>query len=300
MRTTALLLLIMPIFSFIVNAGTWENRRNALTQVAVYSEFRIFYATSGKDKLPSNRQVDKNNNKVPDFIESIGKRLTNSDRFFKNEVGLNPPLKSNRYRSRAHYIDVNVLDFSHNKKGPKNGIAYDGTPKFNRALTGKRSVNVLTMDLSGKVNLNTNTVEHELFHLYQNGYTYFKNRWFTEGTARWSELVINGRIGKGNKLPETTLAKERLFNKSYDANSFWNQIIIITDKKNLGKNFIKNLLEELDRTDDRAAFSRGIPNKNWKESEQRSSKNNAYIWQAILNVSNKYPPSEEINKLRLL
>ena len=38
-----------------------------------------------------------------------------------------------------------------------------------------------------------------------------------------------GRIGKGSKLPNTKIEKEKLFKKSYDANSFWNELIIITD-----------------------------------------------------------------------
>ncbi|WP_076419747.1 hypothetical protein [Colwellia sp. UCD-KL20] len=300
MLISKLLVLLISIFSFFVNAGAWEKRRSFLEKVAVYDEFRIFYSLSGKDKLPINRQADINHNKVPDFIENIGKRLTDSNRFFKYEVGLTPPLQSNRYRDQVHYIDVNVLDLSNNKKGPKNGIAYDGTPKFNRSLTGKASVNVLAMDISGGVNLNSNTVEHELFHLYQNGYTYFKNRWYTEGTARWSELVIKGRIGKTSKLPNTKVEKEKLFKKTYDANSFWNKLIILTDKENLGKKFIKYLLEELERVDDIAARSRGFNNKNWKESEQRSENNNFYIWLAINNISKKLPNSMEIKSLGLL
>ncbi|SFD11510.1 hypothetical protein [Pseudoalteromonas denitrificans] len=300
MHISKLLVLLIPIFSCFVNAGSWEKRRSTLEKVAVYDEFRIFYSLSGKDKLPKSHRVDINHNKVPDFIESIGKRLTDSNRFFKYDVGLKNPLNSNRYRGLVHYIDVNVLDFSNNKKGPKNGVAYDGTPKFNRSLAGKTSVKVLTMDISGGVNLNSNTVEHELFHLYQNGYTYFKNRWYTEGTARWSELVIKGRIGKATKLPKTKAAKEKLFKKTYGASSFWNELIVIIDKENLGKSFIKYLLEELESVDDMAARSRGIDNKNWKESEQRSKKNNFYIWQAINSVSKKFPISAEIKNLSLL
>jgi hypothetical protein len=300
MHISKLFILLISIFSCFVNAGSWEKRRSALEQVAVYKEFRIFYSLSGKDELPKRRRTDNNHNKVPDFIESIGKRLMDSNKFFKYEVGLKNPLKSKRYRGRAHYIDVNVLDFSNNKKGPKNGVAYDGTPKFNRSMVGKSSVNVLAMDISGRVNLNSNTVEHELFHLYQNGYTYFKNRWYTEGTARWSELIIKGRIGKGSKLPNTKVEKDKLFKKSYDANSFWNELILITDKKNLGKSFIKYLLEELERVDDIAARSRGINSVNWKESEQRSTKNNFYIWQAINSVSKRFPHSSEIKNLSLL
>jgi hypothetical protein len=60
------------------------------------------------------------------------------------------------------------------------------------------------------------------------------------------------------------------------------------------------LLEELDSVDDIAARSRGINVKDWKESEQRSTKNNFYIWQAINSVSKKFPYSSEIKNLSLL
>lgn len=264
------------------SAGTWEDRRSKLDEAAVYDRFRIFYSLSGKDALPRKRQIDSNNNKVPDFIESVGSRLIDADSFFRQEVGLRPPLKSKRYIGHAHYIDVNVLDFSNNKNGPKNGVAYDGTPLFNRSLSGQASLNVITIDLSGSVRLKSQSIEHELFHLYQNGYTYFKNRWYTEGTARWSELVMIGRIGNGEELPKTTIQKEELFNKSYAANKFWNRLIAKVDQKTLGKKFIRLLLEQLDYADDSAAKDRGMVNKNWKESEQRSNKNNLYIWNAAI------------------
>ena len=300
MYISKLLVLFISICSCFANAGAWENRRSSLEKVAVYGEFRVFYSLSGKDSLPKSRRVDSNHNKIPDFIDSIGKRLIDSNNFFKYEVGLKPPLMSKRYRGQVHYIDVNVLDFSNNKKGPKNGVAYDGTPKFNRALAGKRSVKVLAMDISGGVNLKTNTVEHELFHLYQNGYTYFKNRWYTEGTARWSELVIKGQLGKTSALPKNIDAKNELFNKTYGASAFWNALIVIADKENLGKNFMKALLEELERVDDIAAKSRGIGHKNWKESEQRNKENNLYIWQAIIRVSRNFSDSRDIKNLSLL
>ncbi|MFT5718635.1 MAG: hypothetical protein ACI9T7_002842 [Oleiphilaceae bacterium] len=113
---------------------------------------------------------------------------------------------------------------------------------FNGSLSGQVSLNVLTIDLSGLVRLKSQSIEHELFHLYQNGYTFFKNRWYTEGTARWSELVMSGHIGRGEELPKTTIQKEELFNKSYGANKFWNELIAKVDQKTLGKKFVRYYL----------------------------------------------------------
>lgn len=282
-----------------VSAGSWEDRRSKLDQVEIYGGFRIFYSLSGKDALPKDRKVDSDNRGVPDFIESVGKRLTDAGRFFRREVGLTPPLKSKRYLGKAHYIDVNILNFSNNKKGPKNGIAYDGTPKFNRARAGQASLNVLVIDLSGSVRLQTNSVEHELFHLYQNGYTFFKNRWYTEGTARWSELIVEGRMGRSELLPYSAITREKIFKKTYDANSFWNELIIKVDRKTQGKRFIKVLLEELDFADNIAARNRGLNERYWKESDQRSADNNIYIWNATLKAIQRVGRSsdDEIKKL---
>lgn len=265
-------------------AGSWEERRNKLDRVAIYDKFRVFYSLSGSDSVPDDRKIDANGNGTPDFIEEVGARLRNMDDFLRKEVALVSPLKSNRYIGKAHYIDVNILGFSGHKQGPKNGVAYDGTPKFSRSLIGQVSLNVLAIDLSGSVDLKTNSVEHELFHLYQNGYTFFKNRWYTEGTARWSELIILNRIGKRGALPDTVIARDELFKKTYTASTFWNELIFNLDNHAKGKIFIKHFLEELDYADNLAAKERGLSNISWKESEQRSKANDQYIWQAIKNV----------------
>lgn len=274
--------MLLIVFSGVANAGAWADRRSQLDNVAVYDRFRIFYSLSGKDALPEKRQIDQNRNGIPDFIDEVARRFLKADKFFRNEVELTPPLKSKRYIGQVHYIDVNILNFSLNKKGPKNGVAYDGTPKFNRAISGQASLNVLAIDLSGSVRLKSNSVEHELFHLYQNGYSYFKNRWYTEGTARWSELVINSHVGVGGQLPSSTAQKLELFSKTYDANRFWNELILRSDKSKHGRVFIKTLLEQLDYVDDIAARDRGIASVNWKESEQKSKHNNPYIWRAVI------------------
>jgi hypothetical protein len=293
------LIILLALCPQLASAGSWEDRRSKLDQVAIYDKYRIFYSLSGKDALPRDRRGDYDKNGIPDFIESVGVRLTDADKLFRGEVGLIPPLKSKRYIGKAHYIDVNILDFSNNKKGPKNGVAYDGTPKFNRSRSGQLSLNVLVIDLSGSVRLNTNSVEHELFHLYQNGYTFFKNRWYTEGTARWAELIMLGRIGNGASLPDSESTRERLFNKTYAANSFWNELIRKIDSGTQGKHFIKALLEELDYSDDIATRKRGLDYSYWKESEQRSTDNNIYIWKATLKAIQRTGKTSdpEINKL---
>ncbi len=298
-----LCLLLLFVSSF-CHAGKWLERRSKLDKVAIYDHFRVFYTLKGRDALPQKRQVDLDKNGIPDFIDKVGGRLLETDQTFTDDVGLTPPLKNKRYRGKAFYIDINVLRFSKEGKGPKNGIAYDGIVKFNRELSEQTTTRVLAIDLSSSVRLQSNSIEHELFHIYQNGYTYFKNRWYTEGTARWSELINDGKLGKSGELPKTLGDKHELYNKSYDAKGFWNALIHRVDKKSKGKVFIRHLLEQLDRLDNLAAINRGISPVKWKESEQRSSENSDYIWLAIINALNKTDPSfakdKEIMKLKHL
>lgn len=287
-----ILITLLAMIPYLAAASSWEQRRNELEQVALYKQFRIFYSLSGKDKLPDDQQADHDNNGVPDFVESIGRRLVDADHIFRHDVKLTAPLDSKRYYGKAHYIDVNIVTFSKSYKRPQNGIAYDGTPTFNRSLTGQSSVKVLAIDLSGMVDLKTNTVEHELFHLYQNGYTYFKNRWFTEGTARWSESLLKGRIGSAHTLPDNAEQREELFRSSYAASRFWNQLILTHDSENLGKRFIRMLLIRLSHMDDVAAKERGIATDSWPEAEQKSKENDIYIWRAAIQIS------EELSRQR--
>ncbi|WP_105102236.1 hypothetical protein [Microbulbifer pacificus] len=277
---------LFPIFALLlsdmVSGETIASRRQNLDNVAIVDRFRIFYSLSGIDALPPERRIDLNKNGTPDYIEKLARRFIHVDRFYREDVGLVSPLDSDRYRGHASYIDINLIDLARNKKGPKNGIAYDGTPKIDRSAASQKSVNVLLIDLSNALSWENRSVEHELFHLYQNGYTYFKNPWYTEGTARWSEYVMDGRIGAGGTLPRTKDQLHMLFGKKYDASSFWNELILRCDMADRGKNFIRHLLEALKELDSVAAEDRQMNTTNWKESEQRSKDNDPYIWRAVL------------------
>ncbi len=275
MSVKTVLFVVICIFSDIVSGTTLAERRENLEQVAVYDRFRIFYSLSGEDALPPARRADDDNDGIPEYVDQLGRRFLQTDRFYRNEVGLVSPLDGERYKGHAHYIDVNLLNI------PRNGIAYDGTPKLDRSISHQKSVPVLLIDLSNSLNWGNKTPEHELFHIYQNGYTYFKNRWYTEGTARWSENIQSGRVGKGGFLPASRGQREALFEKTYDASQFWNELILRADNGTHGKTFIRHLLETLREMDEVAARERGINRANWPEAEQRSEKNNPYIWRAI-------------------
>ena len=291
-------------------AGNWEQRRAKLNLSYQQNEFRIFYTFNGKDAVPVKLRTDRNRNQIPDLVEDIMTQLLVANTIYVASMKLRHPLKSPRYKDRVKFIDINLLKFPLTKGGPKRGIAYDGIISFQRKIDGKRPIKSLAIDLSNSINTGNITPAHELFHLYQNGYTLFKNRWYTEGTARWAEHAIKSGTGAVGTLPATQSQLQKLFRSSYDAAGFWNSLAfsadtreplripnktlqtryVLIDKKvikgsNLyGVRFIRVFLENLDKLDDEASVERGLDKLYWKEKVQKSRSNNVYIWRAVLNA----------------
>ncbi|MFN9913189.1 MAG: hypothetical protein ACK53L_11425, partial [Pirellulaceae bacterium] len=80
-------------------------------------------------------------------------------------------------------------------------MTYDELQSFQRPGDPAGTLS-LCFDVATQVHAERNlTPAHEVFHLIQNSATYFKNRWYTEGTARWSERGLG--VG-GNALANTS------------------------------------------------------------------------------------------------
>lgn len=265
---TALLLMVSTACH-----ADWRGRRADLGEVHRVAEFRIFYSMSGKDALRSS--ADLNRNGTSDYVERIARELEAASTTFTREFGLMHPLSSPRYAGRAEFIDVNLLGFPLSEGGPQNGIAYDEINVFRRPVDSGRALKVLVIDLSNNIGANNQTVRHELFHLYQNGYTLFKNRWFTEGTARWIEDL--SRKSETGRVPRSIQDVQKLFEQTYDAADFWREVGQRVDGGRDGRVFIRALLEELDRNDASAGLVPGTAS----ERDQKSEANNKWIWKAL-------------------
>jgi hypothetical protein len=263
----------------------WRERRAALSEMHKVGEFRIFYSLAGSDALPDIS--DSNRNGTPDYVDRLARELTVARDWYDQEVRLKHPLRSPRYQNRAEFIDVNLLKFPLSTNGPKHGVAYDELSSFDRSKDFGRKVAVLVIDMSNSLSSKNPTAAHELFHLYQNGYTFFKNRWYTEGTARWAEeLGKNSRGGVG-QWPRSSSALHALFRQTYDAAHFWNSVAFKMDPAGGGRAFIKTFLEELDRMDDAARAKNIHASEKWSEKDQFSGLNDAYIWEALRNTLRK-------------
>lgn len=270
------LLAVIPLPSH----AQWRERRAALTEMHSAGDFRIFYSLSGSDALPNAEDSDRN--RVPDYVERIAAALTTARDSYDRELHLTDPLRSPRYNNEAQFIDINILRFPLSANGPRHGIAYDELSSFVRARDQSRKVKVLVIDIANDLSPENRTPAHELFHLYQNGYTFFKNRWYTEGTARWAEDLGKNPTDSLAQWPRSSSAIQGLFGKTYETAPFWRSVALKVDPQNAGRVFMKAFLEEMDRMDDTARARNN--SATWKEADQFSKTNDAYIWEALRNT----------------
>ncbi len=295
----------------------WKKRRSGLDKIHIVDEFRIYYTLQGDDALPKTQDLNKNS--IPDQIENLALQLTTARDLYTDVFKLRHPLESPRYKDEAEFIDVHVgalplsTPFNPDKiKG--NGSAGDAAINYYRPSDPEAGITALTIDISRKLDTSNLSPAHELFHLFQYGYTMFKGSWFTEGTARWTESAFRKGSGHPTELPLTKSDQEKLFALSYDAEGFWSKLAqtayprdrldvpadllrhtyigskerIIRDEKFLGASLLKPLLEALDAADDRVTAELKLKTFGWPEALQRSADNNPYIWSAIVEVASEH------------
>jgi hypothetical protein len=144
----------------------------------------------------------------------------------------------------------------------------------------------------------------------------FKAAWFTEGTARWIQYMLDEGSGQPKGVPLAEADLEKLFTMKYEAEGFWSTLglasdprrqlrlplklrrlryvgsnePVIRDTKFHGVLFVKQLLEAMDAADDKTSEDRNLDPLFWKEDEQRSAENNPYMWAAVIEVARKYSP----------
>lgn len=240
----------------------------------------------------------------------LKRQLIVADRLYQDVLGLSAPLTKPRYQD-ARYIKVTMESI----KG--NGLAYD-------EVTADKALGTADCNISMKFNATlkaTNvTPAHELFHLYQNSHFMFKKGWLTEGTARWSQSLLEKGVGKkvSKSLPQTQDELEEVMDLSYAASAMWARLFqlvdnegefkipnatksvqylngtsVIKDNKAYGASFIKVLFDELEEQSNQASSDRGWDRYNWKEKDQKSAANNPYIWRAVQDAVNKTVPANQ-------
>lgn len=268
-------------------------------------KIRVFYQLEGQHAVDA---TDGNKNGVPDQAEDVLTQIVAARTMFVEVLGFPDPLTTERFRT-ASFIDVS---FRHKDVLKSNGVAYDELQRYNRPGDPKGTLSI-SFTVATSVEPATNlTPAHEFFHLIQNSVTYFKNKWYSEGTARWSEKALGaGGLGPAKILSEWPLTEEQataVFGMAYEAaDQFWNPLAakaddkgvipespalarvqamrytdgtpVLKDLKLTGWQFVREVLRALDEADD-VAF-RELGYERWSEENQRSPKNDIYILRCV-------------------
>jgi hypothetical protein len=293
--------------------------KSALPKHHVRDRIRVFYATEGLSAIPT---ADADSNGVPDHVEDVAKQVWAAHRLFCEVLEFPDPLQSERYRG-VTCIEVCIRDRT--ELGGRNGAAYDESQRARRIPEGKPDDRAIVMALGRHIVASKNlSPAHELFHLIQYGATYFKNGWYLEGQTRWSEHGL-GQGGLGDvkyslkgPWPQPAANLPTLFGLTYDAEfMLWNPIAARTDQKGVlpqtatlkelaelryangspvlqdrfltGADVMREILVELGKLDDIAFQELGYDK--WSEDNQKSPKNDEYIYQGVMNVLRRRSPT---------
>jgi hypothetical protein len=293
------------LLALAAGAAEPEARPERVHQV---DRLRIFYALEGRHAVDP---TDANGNGTPDQVEDIATQTLAARDLWIGVLGYPDPFASERYREAA-YLDVHLR---HRETLGANGSAYDELQSYRKPgdPAGTRSLGFsVATSVKAAENL---TPAHEYFHLIQNGATYFKNRWFTEGTARWSEAGLGaGVMSRGLKAASWPPARPlKLDELAYEtAGQFWEPLLLQVDAKRrlpelptslkerryvngqpvlhdpdlAGWAFVRDLLAELGRADDRAFQARALTR--WSEDEQKSPANTPFLEDAVRAVARRH------------
>lgn len=286
--------------------------RSALPQVIVRESVRVFCTTTGPHAI---KATDANKNGVPDQAEDVATQTWSALQLWTS-LGFPHPLTTQRYRG-VKWIDVHLL--SKETLHGSNGVTYDEIQRFGRACDSP-DIGSLCFDVATSVKAPLNlTPAHEVFHLIQNSMTFFKNRWFTEGTARWSERGLGeGALSKGLKAatwPPDADAMKKVFASAYETSVlYWEPLFqrvdqsgklpkeklppsllearyvngepVMKDLDLTGWAFMREVFLALDHADDEVFKERKLDR--WPEAEQNSTANHAIIHHVVLDLAHQH------------
>ncbi len=285
-----------------------DRRRAGLEKRYQIGNFRIFYSVRGADALPRERLADIDHNGVPDYIQNIALQLVHAEQFYMHVMGLEHPFKQPRFAEKdLRMIDINVVRSPLDAKQVRvKGKAWDHARELVRTYFRTQTAKTLMIDLSSDYDLTYGVPAHELFHLFQYGYTQFASAWFSEGTAVWAQNHFGGVTPTQWKVPKS---KQQLFTQKYDSALFWDEmckrvdhdgVIVpanLTKHRYIGRNyyiipnhvahcmhFMRNFLTQLSVVEARVTKERDLLPHNWPRTVRDSPNNESYIWEALRSV----------------
>ncbi|MBB4284397.1 hypothetical protein [Roseospira goensis] len=266
----------------------WKDEREALDQRRLSGPYAIFHTEEGPHAFPARR---RNAHLAGYYLDRLEERLALADRVYQRDLGLAPPLTLPRYAGGAR-IDVHIYDI-----GRGMGSTGDELHRFDYDRFGEAGP-ALTVSLSHRWHPPNLTPEHEVFHVYQYAYTYFKNSWYLEGMARALESLFRDRPAPTEPLPADDAALDAWLGRSYAAAPVWTRLFRrcqpgctqVAEAAGgppgavCGRAVVRPLLEALDRADDAVAAARGLDGPRWPEKQQRAAANTGPMLAALAEV----------------
>ena len=220
--------------------------------------------------------IDSQKSGIPDYVELMLYKFETAKILLEKSFGLKDPLKEGFfYEKGAKFIDIFIRDIPR-EHGIASGVVYDEDIKSlkNSLYEGKSLRITIHRNLIKK----TATPIHELFHIFQYSYTHFNNMWFMEGLARLAQNLTHKREKKFEKLPSTFEELEVLLNKAHDAEYFFRELISKVENQ---AEFLKILLENSSIV--MKKMQKKYQNLIWTKEDKKSSLNNIYLLEAIVN-----------------
>ena len=198
----------------------------------------VFYDESGDATIKD--KADINSNGVPDIVEDIATQVNAAREVFKDVFNFPDPLASERFKG----VTAIEVDIKSRESMQHNGIAFSGVRKKSKHNLNESAINFY---VANTVNPRRNsTPAHEYFHLIQYGATYFRNGWFLEGMARWSQDSITEmkKYPDGGNMAwklKSQGAAKRIFKIDYEAASYlWYPLAVsMNDKATIPDRLIK-------------------------------------------------------------
>lgn len=268
---------------------------------AFYQQGVIYVLYEDKD---ITNKADINSNGVPDSVEDIATQVNAAREVFL-AFDFPDPLQSERYKNVTSIeIDIEVMEGI--------GVAFSGARKNFKNSPKERAIH---FKVSSKVDpRKKQTPTHEYFHLIQYGATYFRNGWFLEGMARWSQdAVAKTKYPDGKNISATLKSKaaqEEIFKVKYDAaGKLWYPLAVnMRDKATIPDRLIKkykyvdgspvfqdniiygaNVMREIIltmKTKEAGAAAQFGGIKKWRKEGQRDEQNNPFIMESVREVYN--------------
>lgn len=273
---------------------------------AIYRQGIIYVIYDEAGERSVTNKADVNSNGVPDVVEDIATQVNAAREVFQGVFNFPDPLNAARFKNVSS-IEINIeardaLKF--------NGLAYSTVRKKSAHDPNERA---LHFKVANTINPHTSsTPAHEYFHLVQYSATYFRNAWYLEGMARWSQdsvAKINYPDGADIHFKlKSKSAEEKIFKGKYDMADFlWYPLAVnMRDKVTLpaelvakyryvdgapvfqddiifGPNVMLKILRVLKSKENLAAEKFGGV-KEWRKKGQRAELNNEFILESVREV----------------